>query len=43
MESLILLGLPLKTWLLIIIPTFIAGIIPFITAILINKRDDKNE
>jgi len=43
MDSLIWLGLPLKTWLLIIIPTLIAGIIPFITAIIINKRDDNNE
>ena len=43
MDSLIWIGLPLKTWLLIIIPTLIAGIIPFITAIIINKRDDNNE
>ena len=43
MEKLIWLGLPLKTWILIIIPTLIAGIIPFITALIINKRDDNYE
>lgn len=43
MEKLIWLGLPLKTWILVIIPTLIAGIIPLITALIINKRDDNNE
>lgn len=43
MENYFWLGLPLKTWGLIIIPTLIAGFLPFFTAIIINIRDDENE
>ncbi|MGM0411028.1 MAG: hypothetical protein ACQEQF_09740 [Bacillota bacterium] len=43
MENYFWLGLPLKTWVLIIIPTIIAGFLPFFTAIIINKKDDQNE
>lgn len=43
MEKYFYLALPLKTWLVIIVPTIIAGLLPFITALIINKRDDNDE
>jgi hypothetical protein len=43
LEKIFLLGLPLKTWFLIIIPTITTGFIPYITAEILSRRDDNDE
>ena len=43
LEKIVYLGLPIKTWVFVIVPTIITGFIPYITAEIIIKRDDKDE
>lgn len=43
MDKIWWLGLPVKTWVIVIIPTFMTGIAPFIAAQIINKKDSKGD
>ncbi|MFW5786663.1 MAG: hypothetical protein ACOC1O_06125 [bacterium] len=43
MEKIIWFGLPVKTWLFVLIPTIFFGLLPYITAEIINLRDDNHE